>query len=143
VELLDPRALGHIEHTRPGVGPLPVSTGLPALSVENSSRDGANPGNGVSRHPTSEEHLVSLRGPGTRSPWRRLIKPLAGGPPVASSSRPYAYRLGRPDATSAEQVGRAYPSHPTLLSVGGCKWGSTPLSSYTTPTTMPREEGAS
>ena len=39
-------------------------------------------------------------------------------------------------------MGRAFPSHPTLLSVGGCKWGSTPLSSYTTPSTMPREEGA-
>jgi hypothetical protein len=40
-------------------------------------------------------------------------------------------------------VGRAYPSHPTLLSVGGCKRGSTPRSSYTTPSTLPREEGAS
>jgi hypothetical protein len=122
-----------------------VSTGLPALSEENSSRDRANPGTWVSRHPTSEEHLVSHRGPGTRSPRHRLIKPLAGGPPVASSSRPYASQLGRPDAqaTPTEQVRRAYPSHPTLLSVGGCKWGSTPLSSYTTPTAMPREEGAS
>jgi hypothetical protein len=62
---------------------------------------------------------------------------------VASSSRPYASQPGRPDATSTEQVGQAYPSHPTLLSVGGCKRGSTPLSSYITPSTMPREEGAS
>jgi hypothetical protein len=29
VELLGPRALGHIEHSCPGDGPLPVSTGLP------------------------------------------------------------------------------------------------------------------
>jgi hypothetical protein len=37
VELLGPRALGHIEHSCPGVGPLPVSTGLPTgpPKVEN------------------------------------------------------------------------------------------------------------
>ena len=42
---------------------------------------------------------------------------------MASSSRPYASQHGRPDATSTEQVGRASPSHPTLLSVGGRKKG--------------------
>ncbi len=35
VELLGPRALGHIEHSRPEDDPLPVSTGLLAPKVEN------------------------------------------------------------------------------------------------------------
>jgi hypothetical protein len=109
-----------------------------------SSRDRANPGTGVGRHPTSEEHLDSPSRARTRSPARRLDKPLAARPScgkLLSALRPL-WR-GRPDATSTQQVGRAYPSHPTLLSVGGCKRGSTPRSSYTTPSTLPREEGAS
>ena len=109
-----------------------------------SSRDRANPGTGVGRHPTSEEHLDSPSRARTRSPARRLDKPLAARPScgkLLSALRP-PWR-GRPDATSTQQVGRAYPSHPTLLSVGGCKRGSTPRSSYTTPSTLPREEGAS
>ena len=109
-----------------------------------SSRDRANPGTGVGRHPTSEEHLDSPSRARTRSPARRLDKPLAARPScgkLLSALRPL--RRGRPDATSTQQVGRAYPSHPTLLSVGGCKRGSTPRSSYTTPSTLPREEGAS
>jgi len=109
-----------------------------------SSRDRANPGTGVGRHPTSEEHLDSPSRARTRSPARRLDKPLAARPScgkLLSALRP-PWR-GRPDATSTQQVGRAYPSHPTLLSVGGCNRGSTPRSSYTTPSTLPREEGAS
>ena len=90
VELLGPRVLGHIEHSCPGVGPLPVSSCLPALLVEISSRGSANPGTGVGRHPTSEEHLDSPRGPGLGRPRNGSTSPSPRDPPAASSSRPYA-----------------------------------------------------
>ncbi len=55
-----------------------------------SSRDRANPGTGVGRHPTSEEHLDSPRGPGLGRPRTSSASPSPRDPPAASSSRPYA-----------------------------------------------------
>ena len=55
-----------------------------------SSRDSANPGTGVGRHPTSEEHLDSPRGPGLGRPRTGSTSPSPRDPPAASSSRPYA-----------------------------------------------------
>ncbi len=122
VELLvsDPGTLGAIEPLLPPERSLPVSTGSPALSVEISRRDSANPGTGVSRHPISEEHLDShFEGPGLGCRGRGSPSPSTCGPPgtAASFSRPYAFQRGRPDATSTEQVGQAFPSHPTLLNL--------------------------
>ena len=130
----------------PARGQAPLKSPLAAQGphkVETSSRDRANPGTGVGRHPTSEEHLDSPRGPGvgrSRAGSQALRRAtLLRQAPLG----PRLHWLGHPDATSTQQVGRAFPSHPTLLSVGGCKRGSTPRSSYTTPSTLPREEGAS
>ena len=57
-----------------------------------SSRDSANPGTGVGRHPTFEEHLDSPRGPGLGRTRTGSTSPSPRDPPspAASSSRPYA-----------------------------------------------------
>jgi hypothetical protein len=71
-------------------------------------------------------------------PRHRLTKPLANGTLTHKHLMANATWHGQPDATSPAQVGRVYPNHPAALR-RGCKWGPTPLSSYTPPH-EPQEE---
>ena len=141
---LDPRALGHVEHSGPETGPFQVSAGSPRPSTGGEFPVVIVPilapgwaGTRIRGAP----RLAS--GARSTSPAHRLSKPSSRGTPWQAPLGLRPHRLGQPDATTTQQVGRAFPSHPTLLSVGGCKRGSTPRSSYTTPSTLPREEGAS
>ena len=65
--------------------------------------------------------------------------------PMASTSRPsppQAPQARAPDATS-QQVGQGQPQPTLLLSVWGCEWGPTPLSSDTLPHPIRAGEDAS
>ena len=84
--------------------------------VEISSRDRANPGTGVGRHPTSEEHLDSPRGPGVGRSRAGSPSPSPCDTPAASSSWPTP-SLARPTrryVNTAGGAGLPQPPHAAL-----------------------------
>ena len=121
---LDPRALGHVEHSGPETGPFQVSAGSPRPSTGGEFPVVIVPilapgwaGTRIRGAP----RLAS--GARSTSPAHRLSKPSPRGTPWQAPLGLRPHRPGQPDATTTQQVGRAFPSHPTLLSVGGCKTG--------------------
>ena len=142
---LDPRALRHVEHSGPETGPFQVSAGSPRPSTGGEFPvvivPILAPGWAGTPHPRSTSTRLGgpeyvARAPALQAPRRAALR----------GKLLLAYALigpANPTLRRHSRWGGPSPATPRCSPSGDAKRGSTPRSSYTTPSTLPREEGAS